>query len=81
MNFKFEPLRLSAALMVLGAALIALLGFFVAAPVVAAAGAVWTGIVGVFNAVYVRNTVTPNASVNQKVEDTIIALAPLAPKN
>ena len=58
---KNEPVRISAAVLILGAALIALgaLIFNWDAEVVAGIGFVWAAVIGVVDAIIVRNKVTP----------------------
>lgn len=75
-----EPVRFAAALAALGVAVSGLLALITTAAVAASVLAVWTASVGVFNALFVRNAVTPNTAVLDKVHDTIVALAPYAPK-
>lgn len=74
----FEPVKLSAALGAFGIALAGLLALVISAPIGLAVGGVWTAGVGIFNVLFVRNQVTPTASVPGIVHDTIVALAPLA---
>src|SRR6478609_5435566 len=76
---KFEPVRLAAALAVLGVAIGGLVALLSTAAIGAAVGAVWAGGVAVFNAIFTRDAVTPNAAVPGIVHDTIVSLAPFAP--
>lgn len=76
---QFEPVRFSAALLAFGLAVGALISLLATAAIGAAVAGVWTAGVGIFNALFVRNAVVPNAAVPGVVHDTIVALAPMAP--
>lgn len=75
-----EPVRFASALLAFGVAFSALLALVTTAAVAAAVGGVWVAGVGIFNALFTRSQVTPNAHVPDIVHDTIVALAPYAPK-
>lgn len=77
---QFEPVRLSAALAMFGVAVGGLLALLTTAAIGGAMAAVWASGVAIFNALFVRNQVTPNAAVPGVVHDTIVALAPYAPQ-
>lgn len=77
---QFEPNRLAAALGLFGIALGGLIAVLSTAVIGGAVAALWAAGVGIFNAVFVRNQVTPNVVVPDVVHDTIVALAPFAPK-
>lgn len=74
-----EPVKFAAALGGLGVAVSGLLALLTTAAVAAAVLTVWTSAIGVYNVLFTRNQVTPNAAVIDKVHDTIVALAPYAP--
>lgn len=78
---KFEPVRFSTALNLLGIAVISLLGLTLGwtAIAVVAVNGVWAAAKGVFDSFIVRNAVTPNDSIDGIVHNTIVSLAPFAP--
>lgn len=81
-GITFEPVRFSAALSLFGTAIISLLALVFTWPAVAvvAVGGVWAAAIGVFNSLFIRGQVTPNANVPGLVHDTIVALSPFAPE-
>lgn len=74
-----EPVRFASALLAFGVALSAALALVASAPVVTVFGGLWVAGVGIFNALYVRNNVTPEANLEAIIHDTIVALAEAAP--
>lgn len=77
---QFNPVRLAAAVALFGVALGGLIGLLTTAAIGAGVASVWAAGVAIFNAVFVHDAVTPNANVPGIVHDTIVSLAPFAPK-
>lgn len=73
---EIEPVRSLAALQTLGAAAIVAVAYNQqwAGEAVAQIGFVWAGFTAFLGTFLVRNKVTPNTTVDQKVHDTIVAL-------
>lgn len=73
----FEPVRSLSALLAFGAAVVAALSFGLnwSGEAASLAGGVWSAFVALINTFFVRNAVTPNEKVDEKVHDTIVDLA------
>ena len=78
---EIEPVRSLAALQTLGAAAIVAVAYNQqwAGEAVAQIGFVWAGFTAFLGTFLVRNKVTPNQSVDQKVHDTIVELSEFNP--
>ncbi len=78
----FEPVRSLSALLAFGVAVIVGLAFNFdwSGEAVASVQAIWGAFIALVGTFFVREAVTPNASVNQKVHDTILALDALNPR-
>lgn len=72
----FEPVRSLSGLLALGAATIlaAAYGLDWSGEAVGLVSGVWSAFIAFVGTFFVRDAVTPNAAVNQKVHDTIVAL-------
>lgn len=79
---EIEPVRSLSALLTFGAAVIVGLAYnqHWAGDAVALISGGWAAFIAFIGTFFTRGAVTPNSAVEQKVHDTIVELAPMAPQ-